>query len=756
MPGSVHVDNLRNTPLVEPLTTRELDVLHLIAEGLSDREIAQKLTLALETVKWYNKQIYSKLGVHNRTEAASYAASPAVPHDDAEAQAPAHAEPPLPYNLPTSMTSFVGRQRELAEVIRLMENARLLSVTGLAGCGKTRFAIQAAHEMRANFNDGVYFVPLAPTASPENLLWTIAEHLDLQLHPQAEPLQQLLDYFRQKTLLLVLDNFEHLLEGAGLVASILQAAPRVRILVTSRERLNLYGEVNYAIAGLSLSGESSSRNARSEATELFVQRAQSSAPGLELDAHALNHIAHICQLVEGMPLGIELAATWVDVLSPEEIAGEIESSLDILEAELRDLPDTQTSMRASFARSWNLLDASQKTAFRRLSVFRAGFTRHTANAITGVGIRTLQALVNKSLLRYDPRTGRYEIHELLRQYAAEQLVRSGDANHTHEAHARYFADFMAEHWPQMKGHRQKVALLEIENDLENVRAAWDYWIEDGNIAELEKFLHSFWVVYDIRGWYPAGIKLFERAVEVVRGAATEEAQAILGWLLAVQGMYYLAGGIYRIVGGPRKGFMLAQEGINIVERLSGYDEMMIIPLISLFVTASQVNEIDLALAAARDCLELATRIDDQWAIAKAKQFLSIRAIMDADFQTAERLAREALATFERSGDKWSESALCIEVLGLLAIALRDFDRGREWIERGLHEAEEINFKYSQQMAYWQLGFIATLQEDFSQAGKHWRKALELGEAAVGSPILMGFVGTSNSGEWGGRKLIERR
>jgi tetratricopeptide (TPR) repeat protein len=163
----------------------------------------------------------------------------------------------------------------------------------------------------------------------------------------------------------------------------------------------------------------------------------------------------------------------------------------------------------------------------------------------------------------------------------------------------------------------------------------------------------------------------------------------------------------------------------------------------------------MALAAAQECLEVATRIDDQWAIAKAKQFLTIRAIMDADLQTAERLAREALDRFEKNGDKWSESVFCIEVMGLLAIARREFDQAMEWIERGLREAQDINFKYSQQMAYWQLGFVATLQEDYTKAAKYWRKALELGEAAIGSPILMGFVGTSNSGEWGGRKLIDR-
>jgi predicted ATPase/DNA-binding CsgD family transcriptional regulator len=748
------VGSLHNIPLAEPLTTRELDILHLIAEGLSDREIAQKLTLSLETVKWYNKQIYSKLGVRNRTEAAAHAKLLDMPPGGAQALAAEKTVLPA-HNLPTQMTSFVGRKRELAEVVQLLNKARLLSITGLAGCGKTRLAVEVAREVLPRFSDGIFFVPLAPIATPDKLLWAIVEQLDLQFFPQTEPLQQLLDHFRNKSLLLVLDNFEHILDGAGLVTHILQVAPDVRILVTSRERLSLYGEISYPIGGLSLIDGNDPDSTRSEAVELFEHRVQAVVPGLKLNADAVHHVARICRLVEGMPLGIELAATWVDVLSPQEIANEIEHSLDILEAELRDQPDSQSSMRASFARSWDLLTDTEKTAFRRLSVFRGGFTREGAAAVTGVGLRTLQALVTKSLLRYDPDSGRFGIHELLRQYAEEYLISSGEAAPTREAHARYFADFMAERWPQMKGHRQKTALVEIENDLDNVRAAWDYWLEVANLTELRKVLHSFWVVYDIRGWYLAGIELFERAVEVARRANTEEAQAVLGWLLAVQGLYYLAGGIYRIIGGPRKGFVLAQEGIGIIEHVRGYDDMMIVPLISLFITASQVNAVDIALAAARECLEVATRIDDQWAVAKAKQFLTVRAIINADLQTAERLAREALDRFEKSGDKWSESVFCIEVLGLLAIARREFDQAMEWIERGLREAEDINFKYSRQMAYWQLGFVATLQEDYSKAAKYWRKALELGEAAIGSPILMGFVGTSNSGEWGGRKLIDR-
>jgi len=746
------VESVNDISLTATLTEREIEILRLIANGMSNQEIAYQLSIAHETVKWYNKRIYVKLEVSSRTQAAARAQSLGLLNDRVEVSPSRYLLPQN--NLPAQVTSFVGRQHEAAEIQRLFQNTRLLSLIGPAGCGKTRLAVQVAREILSHYEDGVYFIPLAPIALAENILWAIAEHIGLQLHVRSEPLEQLLNYFRQKTVLVILDNFEHLLEGGSLVTSLIRAAPDVRILVTSRERLNVYGETTYAIGGLSLSGESPSGGTPSEAVELFQHRALSVVPRLEFDVDELRHVVRICHLVEGMPLGIELAATWADVLSPQEIADEIENSLDILESELRDLPDSQNSMRASFARSWNLLNDAQKTAFRRLSVFRGGFVRHAAEAVAGVGLRALQALVSKSLIRYSPDSGRYEVHELLRQYAQEKLESSDEAPDVYAMYANHFADFMSEHWPQMKDERQQGALREIEADIENVRAAWRYWIREKNVSRLKQFLHSLWVIYDIRGWYPAGIELFEQAVEVMHTVATEEAQSALGWLLAAQGLYSMAGGMYSISGGTQKGFALAQQGVQLLERLNGYEEMMIIPLISMFITASLVNEANIALGAAQDCLEVATRIGDGWAIAKAKQFLTIRAINDEDYVSAERMAHEALNTFEESGDRWSESVLCIEVLGLLAITLRQFDRAKEWIGRGLKAAEEIDFKYSQQMAYWQLGYVAALQENYAEASLHWNRALSMGEGILGGGTIIGFGGTSNSGEWGGRILIK--
>ena len=764
----------RGTTSLE-LTEREIEILERLASGLSDQQIADELYLSLHTVKWYNKRVYSKLGASNRTQAVLLAQDLGLlsDKDATETASPVAALPRN--NLPAQVTSFVGRRHEIADVKRLADQSRLLTLTGPPGSGKTRLALRLATELLPHFKDGVYLIPLAPIQDTDNILWTLAEHIHFPFHSQDNPLEQLLHYFREKSMLLVMDNFEHVLDAAGTLMEILQAAPHVRMLVTSRERLNLYGEVNYVIDGLTLPDDGIEQDPlQAESVELFLQRAGSVSPTLDLTEDALHHVAHICRLVDGMPLGIELAATWIDVLSPGEIVSELQHSLDILAAELRGVPHSQNSMRAAFARSWNLLNDVQKAAFRRLSVFRGGFTRVAAEAVTGVELRTLQALVNKSLLRHAPETGRYEIHELLRQYAHEQLDRSGEAAALYEAYANHFADFMAERWPQLKDHRQKIALQELGADIENARAAWHYWINAGNVPQLRKFLHSFWALYDIRGWYPAGIDLFEQGAQVMRAASTAEAGACLGWLLAAQGLYsvpvrdyddkladgfaqplWAAHGLYAISeAGPQHGFTLAQSGMQILKRLGKHDDMMTLPLISLFITASQLVEGEaVALQAAQDCLDIATELDDRWAIAKAKQFLAVRVIEDGEYEKAERLAHEALAAFEASGDNWSSSVVCIEVLGLLTITLRQFEAAREWIQKGLKAAEEIDFKYSMQTAYWQLGFVAVLEEKYPEAGKYWRKALGVSAHMLGGRGFIG-LGAAAGARSGGRKLIQ--
>ena len=729
------------------LTQRELGILQLLKDGLSNREIALKLALSLDTVKWHNKQIFSKLSVSSRTQAVVRAQELGLLVAD-RASTPAGE---VHHNLPAQVTTFVGRQHEVREAHHLLDSARLLTLTGPGGIGKTRLALQMGTGVLSDFVDGVYFVPCAAV---DNVLWAIAESLDFQFRKSGEPRDQLLDFLEDKRLLLIMDNFEHLVDKAEILTDILKHAARTKILITSRERLRLYGEVVLTLHGLTLpAGDRPEDLRQSESVHLFVQRAHAANPGLILESTDLRHIARICRLVEGMPLGIELAASWVDTLTPAEICREIEHSLDILASELRDVPTSQHSIQAVFERSWNLLSAQQQVAFQKLAVFQGGFTREAAEAITGVNLLTLHSLVSKSLLRHDPQTGRYTQHELLRHYAAEELDHSGESAAIRQAHAAYFADLMADNWQRMCGREQREALSEVEADIDNARAAWHYWIEQQAVSQIYKFLNAFWIIYDIKGWYPAGVELFQQGIVVMQAIATPEAKAGLGWLMAVQGLYQVVNG-YEREGfvKARAGFEMARQGVDLL-RAQQCPDMMVIPLISTFIAACHFNEAQVARQAAQECLDIALANHDGWGVAKARQSLAMMALDEGRYDDAQQYALDALHSFEASGDRWSESILCIEVLGLLEAARRDYDAAHQWIQRGLDTAAEVDFAYSRQMAYWQFGYVEVLQQNYGAAARYWQMAKNIGDRIFGPKSIIGFSGSSHAGEWGGRRLI---
>jgi predicted ATPase/class 3 adenylate cyclase len=350
-----------------------------------------------------------------------------------------------PNNLPRQPTPLVGREDELAEIANLLSKAdcRLLTLVAPGGMGKTRLGLQAAAEQIDIFQQGVFFVPLAGVASPDNIPLAIANALKLSFYGVEDLESQLYNYLGQKQLLLLLDNFEHLSDGAGTVANILAAAPDVKILVTSRRQLRLQAEWAFDVSGLSVPEDGPLESAAAySAVELFLQSARRIQPGFNPPMDELRAIVRVCRLVDGMPLALELAATWVKTLSCKEIAAEIKQDLDLLETEMQDVPLRQRSVRAIFEHSWNDLSATEKSTFEKLSVFRGGFRRDAAQTVTGATIRIVSELTNKSLVARDT-TGRFHVHELLRQYAAEKLEEDKETcQATQVRHAAYFTDFL--------------------------------------------------------------------------------------------------------------------------------------------------------------------------------------------------------------------------------------------------------------------------------------------------------------------------
>lgn len=373
--------------------------------------------------------------------------------------------------------------------------------------------------MASHFPDGVYFVDLAPVESTGDIVQAIAESLGILLSADADLKSQLMAYLAGKRQLLVLDNFEHLVSGAVLVTEALKSAPELKIIVTSRSKLNVSGETVQALMGLKTSWVTNEEAFQTGGVQLFTDAARRADASFVLAQADLGPLGQILKTVGGMPLGIELAAACVDVLAVEEIAAEIAKTLDFLESETGDVPDRHRSIRAVFDYSWTMSSSEERQTFCALSVFRGGFTRRAAEAVTGASIRGLANLTAKSLLVSDRDTGRYVIHELLRQYAEAALredSRLFDA--TASAHAGFFTSTMSQA-EEMLPTDEMATMRVVEDDLDNIRSAWRHSLAKLDGDSTSKFVVGLRFLHEIRGWVPTGRCPLRRGVgRLPRGA----------------------------------------------------------------------------------------------------------------------------------------------------------------------------------------------------------------------------------------------
>ena len=413
----------------------------------------------------------------------------AVPIEEPQAQASK-----VRVHLPVLTTPFIGRRPELEQIKEqvLRRDNRLVTLMGPGGTGKTRLSIQAAAELGDRFTDGIWFAPLAPVRSPEEIVTAMAASLHFSFHRDEEqPRRQLLDYLHEKEMLVILDNVEHLVgeEACELFADILTSAEAVKLLVTTRVRLNIPGEQLFPVSGMRLPEpedaaawtDPASQSLPFSAIQLFLDRAQRVQPGFVLDTANAAAVAEICKLVDGIPLGIELAASWLELLPPEEIAREIRRSIDFLETDQPGVPERQRSIRAVFDYSWKLLNEIERNAFITLTVFVGSFSPEVGREVSEASLRTLLSLANKSWLQ-QVADGRFALHPLLQHYGSERLRADLDVcQQAHERHALYFARFVGEMADLLRGPGQLSALekLAVEYNT-NIRSAWYWLIENGH------------------------------------------------------------------------------------------------------------------------------------------------------------------------------------------------------------------------------------------------------------------------------------
>lgn len=409
------------------------------------------------------------------------------------------------HQLPAQTTPLVGRATELALITRYLADpaCRCLTLVGPGGIGKTRLALEAAAAQGGRFLQGVTFVPLAGVSGPEFMPAAIAAALHLSLDGQTEPAQHLLTYLQNREMLLLLDNLEHLLAGRTLLADILTHAPHVKILATARERLNLKAEWVLDLAGLAFPlDQRAHATDEYSAVQLFVQTARRLQAEFALTDANRAAIGRICQLVEGMPLGIELAAAWVRTLTCDEIADELARNLDLLTTTQPDVPERHQSMQAVFAHSWALLPPMQEALLQKLAIFRGGFRRAAAQAVCQAALPDLAGLIDKGLLKRDA-DDRYMLHELMRQFAASQATLPSDTAKQPIAahHCRYYLAWLTSYTEQLHGAEPQLAVALVQSELENLRQAWQWAITHGEWVALGSALPAWFKFYHFQGLY---------------------------------------------------------------------------------------------------------------------------------------------------------------------------------------------------------------------------------------------------------------
>jgi predicted ATPase/DNA-binding CsgD family transcriptional regulator len=570
-------------------------------------------------------------------------------------------------NLPTFPAPFVGRHDELTDIVRLLSDpaCRLLTLVGPGGIGKTRLALEAARQL--TFPNGVHLILLQPLSSSDFIIPAIAEAMNIQLQSNTDPKQQLMDYFHEKSPLVILDNFEHLMDGVEIVSDVLAHAPGVKMLTTSRERLNLLEEWVMEIQGLAFpASETESEIEDYSAIQLFLQNARRVQVGFALTDAQKPAITRICQMVDGMPLGIELASAWVRALSCEQIAAELEHSADILETSARNMPSRHRNMRAVFEPTWDRLSEEERGVFTALSVFRGGFTREAAEQVAGASLRTLTTFVDKSLLRIDA-NGRCDIHELLRQYAEEQLEASGEANTTRDVHMNYCAHFMRQRQSHVRGRRQLAVLDEIEADFDNVRVAWLRAVQKKHADAVSDFLETLMSFCVIRGRFQEGEELFRRAQEWFTPGSTDQLPLIWRRIATYRSRLQVLGALI-----PQADVQAEIEQCLAIARTHGDQADMAMCLWLLGIIAFSRGNCDSAIVFFEDSLAYYRALDDRDYIG---HLLCWIANCQADADGATKFYQQSLEILRDVGD-----------IEGMAWALRDMGTAKLFVNQ-LVEAE---------------------------------------------------------------------
>jgi predicted ATPase len=590
--------------------------------------------------------------------------------------------PPIPH-APMAHTPFVGRDLELAEIAEALQqpDCRLLTLSGPGGVGKSRMALQMVLEQAVHFPEGAHFVTLDSLETPEQIPLRIAETLRLPLQGPDPPLAQLERHIGQRAMLLVLDNYEHLLEGAGLALRLLEACPRLHLLVTSRERLNLHSEGVIQVRGLALpEGPVSLLEAqRYDAVRLFVLRAQQVRPDFALNPQNLPLVLEVCRRVEGFPLALELAAAWVRTLPLEEIVQEV-GSPELMVSQSRDTQPRHRSMEAVFEHSWRLLTPAEQTALQRLSVFFGGFRAEAVKQVSSTPLPVLAALVDKSLLRLTP-TGRYDRHALLYQYMQQRLAEHPlEEQETRSKHSLYYLRYLSRALKEIRGPEPKPTLLALEEELGNLRLSWSWALEMGRFQAIKDAAEALMRFLDARGRYQEGIEMFEEARQAL-GSSRPQQPAALGCVLVFLGKFQ------QRLRQQEEAAQTTQQGLDLLRsHLVPDPEPQIWGLGTLRAVANAQGQNQAALAHGLLALKMAREMASPRLVAVCSGWVAISEDVLGQHGQAIGHYREAIFLFKQQGNRIG-ALHNTSSLGKLLIDLGRFEEALPLLQEALQECQ---------------------------------------------------------------------
>jgi len=686
----------------EDLKQREIDIIRLMQLELTNRQIAERLGLSIETIRWYAKKIYAKLNVSGREQAVVQAEKLGILADESQDD-----DPKTQHNLPVNLTTFVGRELHQRRIIDLLKTQRLVSLTGTGGTGKTRLAIEVARSLLDEFSDGVYFIDLVSVTDPLDIPRTIANVLDIHIHDDEPEIRTLGEAINTRRLLLLMDNFEHLIEGAMIVHQLLVQTHTLKVLTTTRETLKLVGEQEYPVPPLTILNGTDVKT--SEALTLFMDRAQLVKPSFRLTDENLDDILLICDKLDGLPLAIELVAAHVKVLTPQAILNRMDERITAFSSQLHNMPERHRTLSQTIDWSYQLLSDDEKRLFIQLSIFKDGasldaieFIRdeHVADIIFDL----LLSLVDKNMIRQqEDKLGQPRFHmlETLNAYARDVVRQAGELSTLRHQHASYFMQLAQETAPKLMGEHQAEWFTRLSIEQNNIRQML-IWALSGEAVEMGiqtvSALRNYWWFQGLHGegwhWFDIGQKWLDEVSPSIR-ADFLLAGAFIAYFRQLTDIALEWG----------------QDAMSLYETLGDQHGMA---WCTLLPPLGRVESTDQTIASYQNSLAMLEAVDDPFGLSLKHNSFALLYMDLHEYDKAEQHFMESHRIAGTCGNYRQQNSV-MSNLGDLAFRQGRYTLAQERIRLAMIQARNIDFGFELQYMLWTCVWLSTAIEELETA-----------------------------------------